>query len=688
MKSSLTGRVKNTSLPKKRGLLPLFEAVVNSIEAIEDRFSVNGDEKHQGRIEILIRRDDRQQGLDLSQDQRSERQISSFEVTDNGIGFTNENWSSFQELDFTHKTERGCRGVGRLIWLKAFQKVRVNSWYAANGQVKARWFQFTEKDEVEKIGVPEGTHQGEIGSKVILDGFRSSYSKAVEKTAETIAYRLLEYLLWYFIRSSSVPKIIVKDDYAEQAFDLDSIFENDMLSESKNDDFTIKDEKFNITHVKLRPRNARKHMIAYCAAHRLIKTEKPDISGLSKSIADENGQFCYAGYVVGNFLDQHVYSERTDIDIIEESTDLLSHSEITLSDLKNELRPLAEAFLGKSLKANLDAGEKRLNKFIEQVAPQYLPIVTVLPEHSISVDPDVSDSQLEKLLHTKKYEVEKKLIEEGEKLLNPDLSDSYDDYKEKIADYLNELDVVKQSNLAAYVAHRRVVIDLLRKAMQKQDDGSYAREEVIHSLIMPMGKTSQDIESLRGSNLWLIDERLAFHQHYLGSNKSLASNPVTGATGGEKPDIMGLKITDEVNNNPHVFSNNENGPQPTITIVEIKRPMKNEHRTGEKTDPIAQAYHYLRKIRKGGVLDRYKRHIPNAEKIPAYVYVIADLTQSMKELCDNSGLLSAPDGLRYFGFNSKLLAYVEVIDYEGLLQYATERNSAFFEKLGLPSAST
>ncbi len=36
MKTNLSGRVRNTSLPENHALLPLFEAVVNSIHSIEE----------------------------------------------------------------------------------------------------------------------------------------------------------------------------------------------------------------------------------------------------------------------------------------------------------------------------------------------------------------------------------------------------------------------------------------------------------------------------------------------------------------------------------------------------------------------------------------------------------------------------------------------------------------------------
>ncbi len=53
----LVGRVKNFDLPKTQPLIPLYEAVVNSIYAIEERQSK---EDFEGRIDIKIIREPQQ----------------------------------------------------------------------------------------------------------------------------------------------------------------------------------------------------------------------------------------------------------------------------------------------------------------------------------------------------------------------------------------------------------------------------------------------------------------------------------------------------------------------------------------------------------------------------------------------------------------------------------------------------
>jgi hypothetical protein len=48
--------------------------------------------------------------------------------------------------------------------------------------------------------------------------------------------------------------------------------------------------------------------------------------------------------------------------------------------------------------------------------------------------------------------------------------------------------------LAQYVVHRRVIIELLEKALkQDPETGKYALEKTVHGLVFPMRTTSEDV---------------------------------------------------------------------------------------------------------------------------------------------------------------------------------------------------
>ncbi|MEG2295611.1 MAG: ATP-binding protein, partial [Oscillospiraceae bacterium] len=77
---NLEGRIKNFNLPKNKPLLPLFEAVVNSIHAIEERRAVEPD-FIEGKIIINTVRDNQ---LILEGMTTELPEITGFEIIDNG----------------------------------------------------------------------------------------------------------------------------------------------------------------------------------------------------------------------------------------------------------------------------------------------------------------------------------------------------------------------------------------------------------------------------------------------------------------------------------------------------------------------------------------------------------------------------------------------------------------------------
>ena len=220
---------------------------------------------------------------------------------------------------------------------------------------------------------------------------------------------------------------------------------------------------------------------------------------------------------------------------------------------------------------------------------------------------------------------------------------------------------------------------MLQKTIGLLDDGKYAREEMIHELIMPMQKDSSEV-FLDSCNLWLIDERLAFH-NYLASDKTINAMPISDSASGKEPDLLSLKVFD----NPILVNDQTNFPLASITVVELKRPMRNDMKEGEDKDPIEQALGYVERIREGQVKTKDGFLMPRNDNIPAYCYIVCDLTPTMIKRCKNFSLTMTADGMGYFGYNPNYKSYIEVISFNQLVRAAKERNKAFFDKLGLSS---
>lgn len=669
LQTNLKGRLRNTSLPKSHGLMPVFEAVVNSIHSIEEKG--NSDT---GKVVLRINRAT-QESLDF--DAKSLPPILGFTITDNGCGFNETNFKSFETLDSDHKIDKGCRGVGRLMWLKVFDLVEVESHFVdVDGQLKKRVFRFNDKSGVHGENVQIATEQ-QPGTQIKLVGYDESYRKQVSTKGLTVANQLLEHVLWYFVRKGSAPKILVED--AGEVFDLDDLLTEHMHASAFSETIAIGDYSFELTHIKFRASVNKKHQLALCAANRLVKEEsiQGKIPGLYGKISDASGEFTYTCYVSSGYLDERVRSERTSFDIAENVENILN--EVSFKDIRDAVLARTKEYLQDVLAENVSAGRKRVDDFIDSHAPRYRPIAHYVAEEQLIVDPEKSDKDLELHLHAQWYEVERQLVSEGHDIMQPQNEEHGEEYKERLSQYLRKAEDLKKSDLANYVSHRKVIIDLLQKSIERLDDGKYAREDIIHELIMPMRKDSSEV-LLDSCNLWLIDERLAFH-NYLASDKTLNAMPITGHDSTKEPDLLSLRVFD----NPLLVNDQNSFPLASITVVEIKRPMRNDMREGEDKDPIDQALSYLERIREGKVTTKSGRPIPGNKDIPGYCYVLCDLTESMHRRCRRANLRITSDGMGYFGYNEPSHAYIEVISFDQLVKAAKERNRAFFDKLGLPS---
>ena len=384
-------------------------------------------------------------------------------------------------------------------------------------------------------------------------------------------------------------------------------------------------------------------------------------------------------YLTSDYLDDHVTNERVHFNISETTEGLFGETEISYNDIRTAVFPCIAGYLEASLKEVLSEGREKVDTFIATKAPKYRPLLRHISAERLSVDPDISDKELDTLLHREIFEVEQDILKEGHELLSEGVS--HEDYAERLAKYMAKVTDLRQSDLANYVAHRRAVIDLLDFAIKRQEDGKFVREDVIHELIVPMRCTSVDSEYQR-QNLWLVDERLAFH-HFLASDIPLTSNPTTASTSGTEPDIASIRVFE----NP-LLVGEQSLQQASITVVEIKRPMRQGYQAGqrEEKDPILQSLGYLRRLREGACTVK-GRPIPNAEKIPGFVYVLADLTNSLMDCCKLHQLQMTADGMGFFGYHSdeSYNAYIQVMSFDGLVGAAKERNRAFFDRLGLPS---
>ncbi|MBF6340660.1 sensor histidine kinase [Nocardia abscessus] len=676
--TSLAGRVRNTSLPKSHSLLPLLEAIVNGLQAIDARFASDVSD---GRLRVTIERSDQGEfDLGLGGAGRAQKPIVGFVIEDNGIGFTPDNIASFETLDSDHKSSLGCRGVGRLLWLKAFDKVAVRSTYEVEegDQVKDVGFRFSVARGVEHEEVPTGC--GEVGSRVHLSGFGKSFERSAPKTVAIIAREVFEHCIWYYLRPGGAPEVSIVD--GDETIYLRDLMHDFAFSAYEPVSVEVKGEKFDLTSLCLKSSNRNlKPRLNWCAANRVVFEDNltGKVAGLHGRLKDDAGvEFTYVCYLTADYLDSNVRSDRTAFDLVDRPIDGTLDDSICMEDIRSAVLAEIERILAGPLEKSRDEGKARVDRFVSTSAPRYRPVLARLGDLGVTVDPSTKDSELEQLLHRKLQQLEANALVEGQRLFAESGSTPPENYDEELAKCLQTIDDINKSDLAAYVARRKVILGFLDKFIKLNDQGQYVREDAIHSLLMPMRTDSNEIGT-DAANLWIIDERLAFHD-YLASDKTLKSMPITGSDSTREPDIVSTRLVDT----PVLTASGSTMPLSSIVVVEIKRPMRND--AGEGKDPIHQSLDYVKRIRAGGVTTAAGRPIPNSENLPAFCYILADLTTTMKDRCEYAGLDPTQDGMGYFGFNRAARAYIEVISFDKLLNAATERNRAFFDKLGFPSS--
>lgn len=259
MKTNIQGLVKSLDLKQTQGMMPLFEAISNAMDAIADTDrGLNA-----GKIDIhLIRRTD----LGSKPDELS--LINSVTVMDDGIGFTDENLKSFEEAYTQAKVKLGGKGVGRFTYLKVFNQIQVESNFLDSaGDVTSRKFSFSIENEVSEVvdtPAPDGAKTGTVVSLAELD---PSYVPAWPRDAQAIAQRVVSHFLIRFA-GRSAPEVLLHDS-GIAPINLLKLFDDIVLPNIQAVDFSVGEHHFHLQ--VLRQKGSRDaHEISYCARAREV----------------------------------------------------------------------------------------------------------------------------------------------------------------------------------------------------------------------------------------------------------------------------------------------------------------------------------------------------------------------------------------------------------------------------------
>ena len=677
MDLDLLGRVGNTKLPLSNGLYPLFEAISNSIHSLEDA------KQAKGQIDIEIIRDTSQGSL-IEGEPISNQPIIGFVIHDNGVGFTDENYKSLQRSDTTTKKSKGGKGVGRLLWLKAFEKAQITSIFAQGDKRLRRTFDFTlSSDGVEKPELVELDREPSR-TTVRLTGFKSEYRNhpTCPKTASTFARRIVEHFLGIFLLDGC-PTIMLHDVYEQTEVNLKEMFARDMRLDVEHQDFQLKKQSLRITHVRLLPPQDVGHSLCLCAVSRTVRMESLPklLPNLESQLVDpaDNRRFLYVGCVSGKFLDSNVNQERTRFDIPDHDNDGSFPDELTLQDIVQVAAEKARTYLDPYTKPLNEAKKARIAEFVSKEAPQYRPLLKHKADRIDTLRSNLSEEQLDVELYKIGQEWDLHLRAEYKRLLSEkdETTTGRESFRQRYERFLAEWNESGISKLARYVVHRRATLAFLDERLKLKADGKYALEDAIHEIIFPLKSTSEDVR-VENMNLWILDEKLAYH-FYLASDKPLEQIDVIEVGSKDRPDLL-------IFNRPIAFA--DSGPPfSAIVIVEFKRPARDDYSEKEKKNPITQVYDYIDILKESKALDKRGRPISIPPHLPIYAYIVCDLTPSLHKQARDYQLTKTPDSQGYFGYHRDHGAYIEIMSFDKLIADAQRRNKILFDKLGLEGES-
>lgn len=665
MLTNIRGLVNTLELGHAHGMIPLYEAVSNAIDAIGD----SGKGVSAGLISIRLKRkaDLAKHGDDYLQP------IDGFSVEDNGIGFAPTHFDSFKEAYTLMKIKVGGKGVGRFTYLKAFDNVAINSMFDDGGQRYRRQFKFSIDREVydeSPLEILDGTVP--TGTTVSVDSMADRYLSSWPRDAETIGQRIIAHFLVRFA-ARSCPPISLHDEGAEP-IDLHKLFNETIQPHIQEIQVNVRQHQFSL-QVFRHMGSREKHEIHYCASGReVIKSRLKDLLPElpERFLDDEKRPYTLKVLLTGEYLDNNANTERTEIIFNPDQTDLATDDvRITRAELEREISSALRQMLVPDLKTTNEEKLQDITKFVQK-APEYQVLLNEKYRTKLEqkIPPGCTEEKLDEHLLKLRREIEDDVRREEQEIATLVDKVSFDQYQVKMNALIEEMNEVGKSQLASYIAHRRTILDLFDLSLKKsRTDSKYKLEEVLHNMVFPMGKTSKDIFQ-KQQNLWIIDERLCFHT-ILTSDKKLKSIPGLENTSGKEPDIfsffydtpIGLQEADDSSG--------------AIVIIEFKRPGRDDY----KTDPAQQVIQRFVEIKNGNVQDIDGRRI-NPTGLRFFGYLIADLTPSLKFQMEMNYHPSI-DGEGYFKTLTGGNGYIEILSYDKLLADAKRRNRVLFEKLGL-----
>jgi hypothetical protein len=626
-------------------LLPTLEAVSNAMHGIEERFG--DDARKNGTIEIAISSVNDPQRLMIS-------------ITDNGIGLDDDNYTSFKTPFSGHKLHQNGRGFGRFIAFKVFNRILYSSRFEALPDPDKRTFRFDINQKNELIfhdGEPDFTH---LGLRVEYDEPRPEWHDLIATLDESdIADRIGSHFLPHFLYRW-LPEITIRFDDAEPssitAHFKDVFVQSEAGSFEQEIDGKTETIDYSLTKVP-RTRSFKNHSLLFAAGDRIVGNPRDltNLLGQPAFFDDKNQAYIVIAVVRSSAFESRLNDARTGINI----------SPANVEEIVGAIGDIIQATENSQI-AKIKATQSR----DLEGALQENPILRIgLKGQSISAyvagKPNNWKAQdFVSNLAIERYRVSRDLTKAITNAAN-----NPDDYMANIKDIVDKIDASNKEALAEYVVHRKKVIELIEAARKYGATGTHAPEDTIHDLVFHRFSDSVDTDYFE-HNLWLIDDALAFLP-YISSDRAMHGK---GRKKGDK--IADLAFFDD----SLVLGDNDGT---TITIVEFKRPSRDDYRFGDiKHDPVMQVLKTLEDATAaGGIARTDGSHFAFKGVVRRFGYIIADIKPTLAQVLTLHDFKNDWNPHIYVRYRDNEQIFIQAMGYDTLIAHAKKRNQAFFSVL-------
>ena len=285
-----------------------------------------------------------------------------------------------------------------------------------------------------------------------------------------------------------------------------------------------------------------------------------------------------------------------------------------------------------------------------------------------SIPPGLSDDRLDVELHKVNHKLEKQQKARVNKFLsNRNPVENHAEYQEELRELVSQEQDFTQAKLATYLTRRKVIIKVLDRFLGVQNNGKFVYEKEVHNIIFPRFNDSKSL-SYKDHNLWVLDERLTYHQ-YISSDNAIQS--FSDGSSDKEPDLI---LFDK----RFAFGEDDYS---SVVIFEFKRPMRKL--AGKEKNAHDQVIEYVEDLMKSSAVDSRGRYNKITAETPKFGFIICDYDAELEEhLIRFEDFNKTPKGTLFL-YKKGINLMLEIMDYRALMVDVDMRHKAFFREMGI-----